>query len=94
MRGLLDKEWSCFTPIVVKSSPDYVIAARDAALRLAGGEAFAGLLLLMRGERQLAPEFDALGLGVGPAARGAFENAPPFELGRDAEHGKDELGKV
>ncbi len=34
--------------------------AGDAALRLAGGNALAGLLLLVRGEGRLAAEFDAL----------------------------------
>jgi hypothetical protein len=38
----------------------------NAALRLAGFEALAGLFLLMRGEGRLAAEFDALGLGVAP----------------------------
>ena len=56
--------------------------AGDAALRLAGGNALAGLLLLVRGEGRLAAEFDALRLGVGPAARRAFEDAPAFELRR------------
>jgi hypothetical protein len=32
--------------------------------------------------------------GVGPAARGAFENAAAFELRRYAEDGKDDLGEV
>jgi hypothetical protein len=37
---------------------------------------------------------DALFLGVGPAARGAFENAAAFELRRNAEDGEDDLGEV
>jgi len=48
----------------------------------------------VRGERRLAAEFDALHLGVGPAARRAFENPAALELGRDAKHGKDKLGKI
>jgi hypothetical protein len=44
-----------------------VVAAGNAALRLPGFEALAGLVLLVRGEGRLAAEFDALGLGVGPA---------------------------
>jgi hypothetical protein len=43
---------------------------------------------------RLAAEFDALFLGVGPAARGAFENAAAFELRRNAKNGKDDLGEV
>ena len=45
-----------------------IVAPRDAALRLASFEAFAGLLLLVQGEDRLAAEFNAVGLGVGPAA--------------------------
>jgi hypothetical protein len=71
-----------------------IVAARDAALCLAGGKALAGHLLLVRGEGRLAAEFDALRLGVGSAARRAFENASAFELRRDAQHGKDKLGKI
>jgi hypothetical protein len=48
---------------------------------------FAGLLLLVRREGRLAAEFVPLRLGVGPAGRGAFENAPAFELRRNAKHG-------
>jgi hypothetical protein len=44
------------------------------------------LLLVRKG--RLAGEFDAFRLGVGSAARGAFEDAPPFELRRDAEDGR------
>jgi hypothetical protein len=65
-----------------------------AALRLTGIEAFAGLFLLVRGEGRLAAEFDALFLGVGPAACGAFENAAAFELRRNAKDGEDDLGEV
>src|SRR6516165_150807 len=71
-----------------------VVAAGDAALRLACVEALAGLLLLVRREDRLAAEFDAVGLGVGPAARGAFEDAAAFELRRNAKDGEDDLGKV
>jgi hypothetical protein len=39
------------------------------------GSAMAGLLLLVRGEDRLATEFDAGCLGVGPAARGALQDA-------------------
>jgi hypothetical protein len=42
-------------------------------LRLADGDAFAGLALLVRGECRLASEFDAFGFGVGRAAS-------PFEV--------------
>ena len=59
-----------------------IVAAGNAALRLASFEALTGLLLLVRGEGRLAAEFDALLLGVGTAARGAFENAAAFELRR------------
>src|SRR5271165_4660959 len=45
-----------------------VVAARDAALRLARFEALAGLFLLVRGQDRLAAEFDTLLLGVGPAS--------------------------
>jgi hypothetical protein len=53
----------------------------------------------VRSEGRLAAESHALGLGlawlgVGPAARGAFENAPAFVLRRDAQHGKHDLGKI
>jgi hypothetical protein len=37
-----------------------IVAARDAALRLASFDALAGLFLLVRGEGRLAAEFDAL----------------------------------
>jgi len=49
-----------------------IVAARHAALRLARVEALAGLFLLVRSEDRLAAEFDAVGFGVGPAARGAL----------------------
>src|SRR5712672_1277349 len=71
-----------------------IVAAGDAALRLARFEALAGLFLLVRGEGRLAAEFDALFLGVGSAARGAFENAAAFELRRNAKDGEDDLGEV
>jgi len=64
-----------------------IVAARHAALCLPGCNALAGLFLLVRGEGRLAAEFDALFLGVGPAARGAFENAAAFELRRNAKDG-------
>jgi hypothetical protein len=57
------------------------LASRDAALRLASGDALAGLALLVW-------------VSVGSAARSAFENAPAVELRRDAKHGKDKLGKI
>ena len=66
-----------------------IVAASDTALRLAGVEALAGLFLLVRSENRLAAEFDALGLGVGPAARGALHNAAALQLGGNAENGKD-----
>jgi|HubBroStandDraft_3_1064219.scaffolds.fasta_scaffold667481_2 hypothetical protein len=48
----------------------------------------------MRGEFRLAAEFHALRLGVRPAARGAFENVPAFELRRHVENGKNDLGEI
>ena len=63
-------------------------------MRLAGIEASAGLFLLVGGEGRLAAEFDALFLGVGPAARRAFENAAAFELRGNAKDGEDDLGEV
>jgi hypothetical protein len=51
-------------------------------------------LLLVWREDRLAPEFDAVGLGVGPAARGALQEAAAFQLGGNAENRKDDLGKV
>ena len=48
----------------------------------------------MWGEGRLAPEVDAFGSRIGPAARGAFEDAATFELRRDAKQGKDKLGKI
>jgi hypothetical protein len=73
---------------------EIVVAPRHAALRLASFEASAGLFLLVRGQRRLAAEFDALLLGVGPAPRGAFEDAAAFELRRHAKDGEDDLGEV
>ena len=58
-----------------------IVAAGDAALRLACFEALAGLVLLVRGEDRLAAEFDALGLGVGPTPRCALQNAAALQLG-------------
>jgi len=54
-----------------------IVAAGDTALCLALGNALAGLFLLVRGQRRLTAELDALFLGVGSAAHCAFENAPP-----------------
>jgi len=51
-----------------------IVAARDAALRLAGLDALAGFLLLMGCEFRLAAELDTLRLGVSPAARGALDD--------------------
>jgi hypothetical protein len=48
----------------------------------------------VRGEDRLAAEFDPSFLRVGPAPRGAFENAAALELRRNAENGEDDLGKV
>ena len=50
----------------------------------------------MRGEGRLAPEFDALGLGlgVGAAPCGAFHDASAFQLRRNAKDRKNDLGKV
>jgi hypothetical protein len=71
-----------------------VVAAGDGTLGLAGGKALPGLFLLVRREDRLAAEFDAVGSGVGPAARGAFENAAAFQLRCYAEDGEDDLGEV
>ena len=71
-----------------------IVAACNAALRLARFEALASLLLLMRGEDRLAAEFDTVRLGVGPAARCAFEDAASLQLRRNAKDRKDDLGKV
>ena len=62
-----------------------IIAAGNAALRLSGVEAFAGLFLLVRSEGRLTAEFDAVCFCVGPAARRAFENTAAFELRRNAK---------
>jgi len=71
-----------------------IVAARDAALCLAGLDPFARFLLLMGSEFRLAAEFDAFLLGVGPAARGALDDATALQLGGNAKHGQDKLGKV
>jgi hypothetical protein len=71
-----------------------IVAPCDAALCLAGLNPLPCFALLMRGEFWLAVEFDTLCLGVGPAPRGAFENAAAFELGGDAKHGEHKLGKI
>jgi len=71
-----------------------VVGAGDRALRSASVEASAGLFLLVRSENRLAVEFDAVGLGVGLAARGAFENAAPFEFRCHTEDGEDDVGKI
>jgi hypothetical protein len=72
----------------------YIVAAGDAALCFARVEALAGLLLLVRGENRLAAEFDTVGLRVGSAARGAFEDAAAFEFFGHAKDRKDNLGKI
>ena len=51
-------------------------------------------LLLVRGEDGLAAELDAVGLGVGPAARGALQNAAALELRGNGEDRKNDLGKI
>ena len=61
-----------------------VVAADNAASCLAAVEAFAGLPLLVWGERRLAPEFAVLRFGVGPAPRRALGGASAFELCRNA----------
>ena len=71
-----------------------IVAAGDAALRLPGFEALASLVLLVRGESGLAAEFDAFGLGVGPAPRAAFQDAAALQLRGNAENRKDDLGKI
>lgn len=67
-----------------------IVAARHATLRLAGIEPLAGLFLLMRGKDRLAAEFNAVGLCVGPAARGTFEDATAFQLCGNTEDRKDD----
>jgi hypothetical protein len=57
-------------PLVAKSGNralTNVVAAGDAALRLAGRHPFPSPALLMRGEGGLAAEFHALRLPVGPS---------------------------
>ena len=71
-----------------------VVAAGNAALRLAGFEACAGLFLLVGSEDRLAAELHSLVLGVGATAGRAFENALPFELRRHVKDGEDDLGDV
>ena len=71
-----------------------VVTPGNAALHLARFEALAGLFLLVGSEDRLAAKFDAPLLGVGSAVRGALQNAAAFQLGGNAENGKDDLGKV
>jgi len=47
------------------------------------------LAFLVRGELRLAPEFDALRLGVGAASRRAVDDPASFELRGNAEDRKD-----
>ena len=77
-----------------KSSPDDVVAAGDAALRLARRNPRPRFALLMRGEFRLASEFHALRLRVGAASCCAFGDAAAFQLRGDAKHGKHKLGKI
>jgi hypothetical protein len=72
----------------------HIVGAGDAAPRLASVETLAGLFLLMWREDRLTAELDAVGLGVGPAARRAFENAAALQPRRHAEDRKDDLGKI
>src|SRR5947207_8117008 len=65
-----------------------IVTVGNAALRFTVCKAFAGLLLLVRGEGRLAAEFDTVCLGVGPAARGAFQNAAALQLRRHAKDRK------
>ena len=65
--------------------------AQRFAVHVAASDRF---LLLVRGEGGLAPEFDALRLGVGAAPRGAFEDAAAFQLRGNVKDRKDDLGKV
>jgi hypothetical protein len=71
-----------------------IVAARHAALCLAFCKPLPCLLLLMWGEGGLAAEFDAFGLGVGPAPRRALGDAAAFELRGNAKHGKNKLGEI
>lgn len=55
-------------------------------MRLASVEALAALFLLVRSEKRLAAEFDALGLDVGPVSRGALQSAAALRhRSRDAK---------
>jgi hypothetical protein len=47
----------------------------------------------MRREGRLAAELDTLFLGIGPASRGALQDAAAFELRRDAKDRKNDLAK-
>jgi hypothetical protein len=71
-----------------------VVAARDAALWLVGGDPLAGLLLLMGRQLRLAAELHTLGLRTGATARRAPHDAASFELGGNPKHGEHQLGEV
>ena len=70
-----------------------VVAASDAALRLALRHPHPCFLLLMRCELRLAPEFDATFLGLGSASCRPLEDAAAFELGRNPADCEDDPAK-
>jgi hypothetical protein len=86
-------DWQCRIKAGNRALTD-IVAARDAALRLASFEALAGLFLLVRRQDRLAAELDAVGLCIGPAAGGALQYAAALQLGSNAEDRKDDLGEV
>jgi hypothetical protein len=45
-------------------------------------------------KKRLAAEFDAVGLGVGPTARGALQNAAALQLRGNTENREDDTGKI
>ena len=72
-----------------------VVALRDLAKRLlALLPPLDRFLALMLGEFGLAAELDATVFRIGAAERRALLDPPTLKLGRYAEHGKDQFGKV
>ena len=71
-----------------------IVAARDAALRIASIKAGASFFLLLWGEDRLAAKFDAVRLRVGAAWGGALQNAAALQRRSHAKDGEDDLGKI
>jgi hypothetical protein len=71
-----------------------IVAAGDAALRLARCKPLSRLPLLVQRHGGLAAELATLRLGVGPAPCGAFENAVAFQLRGNAKNRENGLGKL